>query len=187
MKKKEPDILLEILKYGVDNYHKGPISKYDLFDVALKVGYLTHGEHQMLSAGETVSHFTLKKREQISIIFQQAFALPRGKSHGDRYFTLDSYFKYVEYRELEVATKNAKEAKRFSFAAIVISILALIVGAVDAFSPIKLKHQQYLEFQQINDSVHAIANDTKSLQGALDELSKKLDSISYTLRKPLPK
>ena|SRR3989304_4212993 len=56
-------------------------------------------------------------------------ALQHYSNENDYIINIDSEFKYLDFQELQFARQNAKEAKKLSWYAIFLAILAIIVSA----------------------------------------------------------
>lgn len=66
--------------------------------------------------------------------------------------SLESQFNFIDYQELKFARKNASEAKRLSFGAIVISIIAILIP-IFSTQDVEISEQQMERFLNHSNSV----------------------------------
>jgi hypothetical protein len=98
-----------------------------------------------------------------------------------KYVLKPEFFIYLrELEELEFATKNAKEAKRFSIFAVIFSLISIGIAFYQVLNPIEIKTEQ------INEIKHEISSskiNANKLQTELINIENKIDTL-IKLNKP---
>ena len=183
------DIYLAILRFGKA---KGVIGvTYDELYIHLyKNEYITQEELAFFNERQKPHGSTRDKWLNICRLFEESFPVT---NNGRRLMSMDSYFKLIEHQELVDAKNNSLSAKRFSYAAIFIAVIAPTASLYFAYEqsqkPITLSEAQVniLKYQPFDkDQIIDITQKSYIIQKSSNELLKKasieLSQIKSTLQ-----
>jgi hypothetical protein len=191
---KEEDIYIKLLEYGETKSMTG-ICFIELVDVSKKHGYLTPEEYDSIK-----NHILYVKNintdklptAHYKFLFFHSFIEENFKQINDpmgdfKYlFKTESFFKLIEHKELKLARKNSKEAKRQSYIAVGFSLFAIIASLVlgviqiktesniskGSFKPLEVAMDSlYLEYKKNNEKeVFELMKINKNNQTSLDTI-----------------
>jgi hypothetical protein len=128
-------LYLQILKFGKESNGKN-ISSHEIISLFRNSGYFTSVEEEMIDMGALRSNDRATKAFQIKMehvyilvteLFHPTAIDPQGLQWV---FKTESYFKLLEFEELEFARLNAQSAKKQSNWAIAIACLSMIISLV---------------------------------------------------------
>lgn len=160
---KKEDIYISILEYGMNKAGMEGTRPKDIYKLAREKGYLNEQEYQDIIKPGNDHNLSVDIHQKMTFLqraFHAAFSehvFKVGKnSYSTNFFSLDSYLKYLEYQELQMARKNAREARLFSIGALIIALFSIYVTV---FIPIDIKNPVLIENK------------------ALDSIESKVDSI----------
>ena len=104
------------LIFKMKKINSDPYFKF-LQELANSVGK-GYSEEQIRAIANKIKGFDIQTR-----MIQELFHSEKG---GFFYFRFESYYKYIEILELQLARKNAKEARIWSFIAVAIAMATLV-------------------------------------------------------------
>jgi hypothetical protein len=129
MKKNQNNLIIDVLKFGMDKFYEPNLKKKDVEDFLISKKYKIDADLE----------------EKIKQIIYNYFV----EENNNIQISLDSYFKLIEYIELEESRKSSKSAKRWAILAIILNVIALIISLSVSFylntKPIKLNENQLTE------------------------------------------
>lgn len=133
MTKNQGNIYLDALEYGEKQlFKRQAITRQQLRKYLEDKGY---------------KFITNEEKRLLKDLGREAFFIYVGEPSNRKYYlNIEGYFKLLEYRELSDARKSSKEAKIYAIAAIVISIITLLVSIY--FSNMELKQKTTIDNKQ---------------------------------------
>ena len=149
---KKDDLYIAILKHGYDKVREG-VTYNSTKQHLKKLGYDV-GAHDVGADDVGTDDGALYYR-----LFHETFTHPKGKKFNHTitletkcFIDMDAYFKLVEYTELKEARRSSKIATYFAIAAIVISIVAMVISIYFSYkqlkSPTKIETTQFEKIEE---------------------------------------
>lgn len=120
---KNVEIILKIIEWGIENPLN--VEFNSMLKKCVDIGYLNKTEYE-----EYFKQNGASKNHKIDFLNQLFNDIFKDTFNSTKCLSLESYFKYIEHQELEFATKNAKEAKRYSVWAIILSAIGILASVV---------------------------------------------------------
>lgn len=115
---------IDLIEFGLERGYKG-IDRNEIYDFLAKNGYISDESAKRIQEN-ILSIEDSDTENTVHLLLHSVF-----EHRNSRYFlNFEGVFKWLEYKELMEARNNSKDAKRHSFIAIIISVIALLVSIV---------------------------------------------------------
>jgi len=120
---------------------------------------------------------TKEEKRLLSDLGREAFFIFEGDPSNRKYYlNIEGYFKLLDYRELSDARESSKEARKYVFVAILISITTLVVSIV--LSIMSLKQKTVIENKQFEVIENIEHNTTRNLRAPRNTIDSKFPKLT---------
>lgn len=172
------DIVIDLLGYGFKHIHEG-VEKQKTIEYLYALKKSFYNPSKRYNNLDDVKHI-------VNTYFDKNFYIPQdeeGKDIGDKYFlSPEGYFRYLQYKSIDVARK-------YSSLAIVIAIISILLS-IFINKPVNISEKQMRKIkandsiliklnQDINSSLKEINNDISNLQNKIDTI----ENIKWNIKK----
>ena len=165
------ELFIHLLEFARANLHTS-IYNSDLIQHAVDVGFLkTTSPSQLDKDSEEFIHES-NRHHLVNLFIREKFnnGGRHEKKGSAQILKTDSFFNLLEYEELRDARMASTQARKYSIAAISISVLSLIVSTF-------LGIQQVNGRIQIDQPIEVSAPQLKEISIKLEKIGNKVDSV----------